>query len=141
VSVPIVFLNVVNELAALTLIEGPAFLSPIDPVQRDALAYLFLRLHSMGLGVAAIFWGLWLFPFGLLVIRCGFIPRLLGVAMMLAGVGYVAGSFTEILAPQYSKHVNRVTLILAQGELPILFWLLIWGAKEPRSPIPASAHA
>jgi hypothetical protein len=78
VSVPIVFLNTVNEMAALTLARGPAFLSVFDRGQADALAYLFLRLHSLGINVASIFWGLWLIPFGLLVVRSGWFPRVLG---------------------------------------------------------------
>ena len=134
VSVPIVFFNVVNELAALILVRGPDYLRAFDSGQRDGLAYMFLRLHGMGLEVAAIFWGLWLFPFGLLVIRSGFIPRILGVLMMIAGVGYLVSSFTTVLAPQYDSVVGTFTMILETGELPIIFWLLIWGATEPRSP-------
>jgi hypothetical protein len=78
VSVPIVFLNVVNEPAALMLVSGASFLSVFNKDQLDALAFLFLRLHGQGLVVAQIFWGLWLFPFGVLVIQSGFIPRILG---------------------------------------------------------------
>src|SRR5262245_12340536 len=78
VSVPIMFVNVLNEIAALTLFQRPDFLSVFDKSHLDALGYLFLRLHTKGILVAAIFWGLWLFPFGLLVIRSGFIPKILG---------------------------------------------------------------
>src|SRR3954470_11898021 len=68
VSLPIVFMNVLNEVAALTLVRGPAFLSTFAQPQLDGLAYLFIRLHGQGIYVAAIFWGIWLFPFGILVI-------------------------------------------------------------------------
>src|SRR2546421_13068870 len=64
ISVPISYLNVLNDLAALTLARGPAFLSVFDRPQLDALSYLFLRLHGQGFIIAQIFWGLWLFPFG-----------------------------------------------------------------------------
>src|ERR1035438_1248394 len=73
VSVPIVFMNVVCELAAQTLVSGPKYLSVFNKDQLDALAYLFFRLHGQAIIVAGIFWGLWLFPFGALVIRSGFI--------------------------------------------------------------------
>lgn len=66
-SLPIVFVNLLNDIAALILVGGAKFLSVFDQPQRDALAYLFIRLHGQGLQVAAIFWGLWLFPFGMLV--------------------------------------------------------------------------
>jgi len=129
-SVPISFLNVLNEIAALNLAQGGTnFLSVIDASQRDAVAYLFMRLHGRGFVLAQVFWGLWLFPFGACVIRSGFIPRFLGILLMVAGAGYVADSFAELALPQYADAVGRVTAIANFGELPIIFWLLIWGAK------------
>jgi hypothetical protein len=133
-SLPIVFVNVLNEIAALILVGGAAFLSVFDQPQRDGLAYLFIRLHGQGLQVAAIFWGLWLFPFGLLVMRSRFIPRTLGVLLMVAGCGYLASSFTSLLLPRYANLVGQFDTILEVGELPIIFWLLIWGAKAQRVP-------
>lgn len=141
VSVPIVFVNVINEIAALTLLGGPAFLSVFDRQELDALAYLFLRLHGQGLVIASIFWGLWLFPFAMLVLRSGFIPAFLGILMMIAGVGYLVSSFTSLVLPQYSKTVEAIALILGFGELPIMFWLLIWGARGPRSEAPVLSGA
>ena len=139
VSVPIMFVNVLNQVAALTLVSGAPFLAPFDGRQLDALAYLFLRLHSRGIDIASIFWGLWLFPFGALVIRSGFIPRVLGVLMMIAGVGYLAAAFTTLVLPQFERFVNRFALIMEMGELPIMVWLLIWGARERPASAPAPA--
>lgn len=132
VSVPISFLNVLNEIAALVLVSGAAFLSVFEKSQLDALAYLFLRLHGQGLIVTAIFWGLWLFPFGMLVIRSGFIPRVLGVLLMIAGSAYLVTSLTSLFLPQYVHVVSRFAMVLEAGEVPIVLWLLIWGAKEQR---------
>src|SRR5580765_7688265 len=133
VSVPIMFLNVVNEIAAMILIRGAGFLSPFDPAQREALAYLFLRLHSNGLNVASIFWGLWLFPFARLVMRSGFIPRILGVLMVIAGVGYAVDAFSTILLPHdAAARVSQVAMVAILGELPIIFWLAFWGARPQR---------
>jgi hypothetical protein len=131
ISIPISLLNVLNEIAALILVSGADFLSAFEKGQLDALAYLFLRLHGQGFVVAEIFWGLWLFPFGVLVIRSGFIPRLLGVLLFIAGLGYLASSFTSLLLPQYARLVDQFAMVLTAGELPIIFWLLIWGAKVP----------
>ena len=128
-GVPIVMLNVLNEIAPLALVSGQNFLSVFDKSQQDALAYLFIRLHGRGLDVASIFWGLWLFPFAMLVIESGFIPRILGYLMMLACFGYLLNVATVILAPQYAHLVGDITMILGVGELPIMFWLLIWGAR------------
>jgi len=138
VSVPIVFLSVLNEIAALVLLSGADFVSVFDKSQLDTLAYLFLRLHSQGINLAAIFWGLWLFPFGILVIRSGFIPRVLGILLMIAGFAYLIDSFTSLLLPQHADLVSRFAMVLFFGELPIIFWLLIWGAKVRPSDAPAS---
>lgn len=138
VSVPIVFLSVLNEIAALVLLSGADFLSVFDKSQLDTLAYLFLRLHGQGMNLAAIFWGLWLFPFGILVIRSGFIPRVLGILLMVAGFAYLVNSFTSLLLPQYADPVSQFAMVLYFGEVPIIFWLLIWGAKVRPSDAPAS---
>jgi hypothetical protein len=140
VSVPIVFVNVLNEVAALILLSGAGFLSVYDKAQLDALSYLFIRLHGQGLVVASIFWGLWLFPFGILVIRSGFIPRALGYMLFLAGGGYVASAFATLVTPQYAALVRQVTGILMFFELPIIFYLVVWGAREGR-PAPARSIA
>jgi len=128
VSVPISFLNVLNNIAALILARGADFLSVFGKGQLDALVLLFLRLHNYGLLVAQIFWGLWLIPFGLLVMRSGFIPRVLGIFLMIACLGYLASSFTPLLLPEYARLVSRFATVLELGELSVL-WLLIWGAK------------
>jgi hypothetical protein len=133
VSVPIVFMNVVYELAALALVSGSDYLSVFNKAQLDALAYMFLRMHGQGIIVAGIFWGLWLFPFGALVIRSGFIPRLLGWFLILAGIGNLAGSCASILYPAYRHLIDPLVMIFQLGELPVLVWLLVWGgrAKSP----------
>jgi Domain of unknown function (DUF4386) len=133
VSVPIMFVNVLNDLAALTLAKGADFLAPFERPELDALAYLFVRLHSLGITVASIFWGLWLVPFGLLVIRSGFIPRFLGYLLFVAGGAYLATATARLVMPQYEAVVSSIALPLYMAELPIIFWLAIWGARTPRS--------
>ena len=133
ISIPISLLNVLNDIAALILLSGADFLSVFETRQLDALAYVFVRLHGRGFVVAQIFWGLWLFPFGILVIRSGFIPRFLGYLLFIAGFGNVASSFSWLLLPSYGPIIDRFTGVLTAAELPIIFWLLIWGAKEQPS--------
>lgn len=131
VSVPIVFVNVLNEIAALVLVSGADFLSVFERSQLDALAYLFVRLHGQGITVVSIFWGLWLFPFGALVIRSRFIPRIFGVLLLVAGIANVVSAFATLVSPRYASFVTRVAGPLQLAELPIVFWLLIWGARAP----------
>ena len=135
ISFPISFGNVLLELAALELAGGggrPSILSVLGPTPNDALAYAAMRLHHQGYMLAQIFWGLWLFPFGVCVRRSGFIPRILGILLMIAGAGYVANSFAALVLPRFLAAVDRVTTITNLGEVPIIFWLLIWGARPQK---------
>jgi uncharacterized protein DUF4386 len=132
VAIPIAFLNEVNSLAALVLVRVADFLSVFDKPQRDALARLFLNLRGGGLDVAGIFWGLWLFPLGLLSYRSGSIPRILGVLLMIGCFAYLANSFTSIALPQYEEIVSRWVSPLQAVELLFMFWLLLVGARPIR---------
>jgi hypothetical protein len=127
---PIYFLNTINDAAALFFARGADFLSVFDKPQRDALVMVFLRMHGQGVLANEIFWELWLFPFGLLVYRSRFLPRILGVWLMLNCFAYLATSVTGMLWPLYEKRVaNRVFPVMF-GELAIMLWLIIMGAKE-----------
>ena len=137
VFVPIMLVNALNEIAALTLLGGADFPSVFDQPQREALAMLFLDLHRYGFVVGWIL-GLWLFPFGVLVFKSGFLPRILGVLLIAAGFGYLADSLTPLLLPSYENLVGRLAAIpLTLGEPAMILWLLIMGAKD--QPLPAKA--
>jgi Domain of unknown function (DUF4386) len=138
VSAAVGFMNVLNSIAALTLFGGADFLAIIERPQRDALAMLFLRLHSQGVVINGIFSGLWLFPFGMLVMKSRFLPRLLGVWLIVNGFAYVAASLSTLLLPQYQVMVSRIALPALFGEVAITLWLLIKGAKVHPLPAPAS---
>ncbi len=129
VSVAVGFMNVLNNIAALTLFHGADFLAVFDKPQRDAMAMLFLGLHRQGLTIDQIFWGLWLFPFGVLVIKSGFLPRILGVWLIVNCFAYLALSFTGLLLPQHLDMAFRIAFPFLFGEMAITLWLLIMGAK------------
>ena len=97
IAVPIAMLNELNYLAIPLLLSGADYLNGFTAGQLQALVYLFLRLHSQGLLIAQIFWGLWLFPMGYLVFKSGFLPRLLGILLMIGCFGYVIQSFAAFL--------------------------------------------
>ncbi|HEY0702681.1 MAG TPA: DUF4386 domain-containing protein [Candidatus Acidoferrales bacterium] len=127
-SIPITFINVLDEIAALNLIHGGAtFLATFTPTQREALAMFFLNLHANGIGLANIFWGLWLVPFGLLVLKSRFLPRFLGVWLIVDGLALVGVSVTALLLPAHLDMVNRIAIIPELGELATMLWLLIKG--------------
>ena len=134
VSATVGFLNVLNYVAALTLIHGTEVLGAFETPQLYALGMLFLRLHGQGEMMNEIFWGLWLFPFGLLVFRSGFLPRFLGVWLMLACFVWVALSLTALLFPPYYEAAFKMAQPVLFAELAIMLWLLIKGAKVPTLP-------
>jgi hypothetical protein len=129
------FLNVLNDAAALVLVRGADFLSVLEKPQRDALAMLFLRLHHHEIVAAEILWGLWLFPLAILVYRSRFLPRFLGVWLIINGFAYLTMSFTSLLSPQYEDMVSNIAFPALLGEVAIMLWLLIKGAK-PALPMP-----
>jgi hypothetical protein len=135
VSAAVGFLDTLNNAAALILFRGADFLSVFDKAQLNALGYLFIRLHNEGIFMNELFWGLWLFPFGLLVFRSGFLPRFIGVWLMINCFGYVALCVIALLAQDYYNVAFRWAQPVLFGELAIMLWLLIKGANVP----PASA--
>ena len=139
VSIPIMFVNALNDVAALVLVSGADFLTAFSRPQLDALAYLFLRLHEHGVTVASVFWGLWLFPFGALVIRSRFIPPVLGYLLMVAGVAYLVAAFADLVMPQLAPVVGPIALPIEVAELPIVVWLVGWGARPQAAPSAVSS--
>jgi hypothetical protein len=135
VSVAISFGNALNDIAALTLLRDVDYLAGIDKSQRDALAMRFLSLHQQGIGIVGIFWGLWLLPFGVLVMRSGVLPRVLGVLLILNCFGYVTASLTSLLVPTYASVVSRAVMPTLLGELWIMLWLLIKGPRVQMQPV------
>jgi hypothetical protein len=120
--------------AALTVARGDDFLSVFDKPQRDALVVLFLRFNHQQIVAAEILWGLWLFPMGALVYKSGFLPRFLGVWLIINGVAYVVLCVTGILFPEYQNKVFLYSQPALFGELAIMLWLVIKGANPAAQP-------
>ena len=128
-SVPITFAGAVNNIAALILFRGGDVFALIPKAMLDTLAMLFLRLHFQTIVVNEIFWGLWLLPFGLLVMRSRFIPWILGLWLTVACFAWLADSVTMMMVPEYVSTVHRVTFYGQLAEPAIILWLVIMGIK------------
>jgi len=136
VSVPIAFLNTLNLVAALILVSGADYLTVFDANQLNSIMMVFLNLYEHGVFIVGIFWGLWLYPFGLLVVKSKFIPKIIGVFLIIGCFAYLTDSFTSLLFPHYKEIISPVLLMpLAIGEFSIIFWLLIKGVKTQQSNI------
>src|SRR5262249_26076244 len=130
VSVAIGFATELVQIAPLVVLSGASYLAAFTKPQLEALAMTFVRLRSAGLAIDSTFWGLWLLPFGLLVIKSGFLPRILGYCLIVGCVGYVGYSLTYFMLPAYLRAVSLAALPLyAIGEVPIGLWLTFKGVR------------
>lgn len=134
VSVPIAFLILLNQLAALVLLSDAGFLSGLPTEQLNSLAMVSFKLYEQGIIVVQIFWGLWLIPLGLLAYQSTFVPRFIGIFLVLGGIGYIMASLAGLLFPEYGESVGQlVTIPSVIGEFSMIFWLLFVGLRSPTS--------
>jgi len=135
VSVPVSFVNLQNKFAVLSLINDAGYSKAFTAEQLQAQAMFYLNQYDNGILVLQIFWGLWLFPFGWLVYKSGFLPKVLGVLLMAGCVGYLVNFTGNVLINGYetSGISGFVRLPASLGEIGTCLWLLIAGAKERRA--------
>ena len=136
VMVPIMFINNVFQFAPLLLLSGADYLTVFETGQLHAQAMFFLNLRETGFLMPAIFYGLWLFPFGYLVyksgsvFKSGYIPKILGVLLMIGCFGYLIEFFTVFLLPDFDA--GNIRLATSIGEFLSPFWLLFLAGKNPK---------
>ncbi|MCJ8209091.1 DUF4386 domain-containing protein [Mucilaginibacter sp. RS28] len=143
VQVPIAFINLLNKFAVLYLISGSTYLKALPTDHLTAQILFFLNLYRQGNFINQIFWGLWLFPFGYLVYKSGFMPKILGLLLMAGCIGYLIDFFGSFLFPTYDKTIisNYITLPASLGEIGICLWLIIIGIKDKQIPLNTSSAA
>ncbi len=132
ISVPIGLVGHAHELDALTLLSGADYLQAFTMDQLHAQMYLALKASGNLSLVAELFWGLWLLPFGYLVFKSGFLPRILGILLMIGCFGYLTEVFGRVLIPVAYAQVsisNFIVIPSALGEVGICLWLLIKGVR------------
>ncbi|HKZ79738.1 MAG TPA: DUF4386 domain-containing protein [Pyrinomonadaceae bacterium] len=125
-AIPIAFINEVNRLAVLVLLNGADYVKAFQADQLQAQVMFFLDLHAQGIGVAQVFWGLWLFPLGYLIFKSGFLPRILGIIVIIGGFGLLIDSAIFFLFPDSDVRVSQITGL---AEIPLGLWLLIKGVN------------
>lgn len=135
VSIPISFVNIIDKIDVLTLLGDATYLSGYTTEQAHAQIMLSLESYYAGINLVQIFWGLWLFPFGYLVYKSGFLPKILGIFLMLGCLGYIIEFIGNFLFPTYggSLFSTIVGIPASIGEIGICLWLLIIGVWEKRS--------
>jgi hypothetical protein len=126
VAVTITCINMLNQFAVLLLLSGADYLAVFEVSQLQALVLYFLNMHKAGYLIAQVFFGLWLLPLGYLVYKSGFIPKIVGILLMVACFGYLIDVFTFFLIPGFDVVISQFTFV---GELLFLLWLLIKGVS------------
>jgi len=118
--------------AALFFSGNADYLKAFEPHQLHALVRISLKLHDYGFGIDLVFFGFACLVYGYLLFRSGYFPRALGVLMTIAGLSYLANSFTLILAPAYAGTIALILVLALIGELSLCLWLLVFGVNEQR---------
>ena len=123
-------MNLLNYGFVLLLVSGAGYLTVFDPDQLHALVLLFLNAYEYVALIWALFFALHLLVLGYLVYKSGYLPRMLGIMLVVASSGYFIDSFGTVLLPQYEGlYASVVVLTAIIGELPLTFWLLIKGVN------------
>lgn len=122
----IICINALSRFGALQVLNNTDYLKVFKPDQLQALALLLLDLSRYGIMIAYIFFGFWLFPLGYLVFKSGFIPGILGIFIVIAGLGYLGDFLRFFIFPDFHIVITNFTF---WGEVFLLLWLLIKGVK------------
>ena len=134
VSIPISFFNLYNKYLILDMIRRESYLKMYDESQLQSLVMFHLNQYEYGIYIATLFWGLWLFPFGYLVYKSGFIPKIFGILLILGCFGYIVNFSGNTLFANYqewgiSKIIGKIPSV---AEIGICFWLLVFGVKNSK---------
>jgi len=125
VSVGIAMVNMINDYAVLLLLSGADYLTAFGVDQLHAQVMFFLDLQTYGAFIPQ-FLSLWLILVGYLVFKSSFLPRILGILLIIGGLGFVIDSITFVLFPNFDVTISLFTFF---GEMIFALWLLIKGVN------------
>jgi hypothetical protein len=126
--------NLITAVPALLLLGGAGYVTAFAPEQWNALVLLFADTNAFMILLWGLIFGFHLLLLGVLVYRSGFLPRILGILLMIGAVGYLAQSYGHILTPQYDELLANVVIALSiPGELAFTVWLLWKGVNVERA--------
>lgn len=118
----------------LQILSGAHYLTVFETGQLQAQVLLFLDAFNVTWLIGLIFFGLHLFFLGYLIFRSSYIPKILGILLIVASIGYLIDSFANLLLPNYADYQEIFMLLVVVpgiiGELSFTFWLLLKGVKE-----------
>lgn len=120
-----------NQIAALSYLGETAYLAAFSQEQLQAMARLSIRAAGLGNTIGLVFFGFYCLLLATLVFRARFLPRWLGVLLLLAGIGWLAGTFTTFLMPSLDI-AGTLIPVSGLGEALFTVWLLVMGVNAER---------
>ena len=126
IAAPISMLNELNSIAVLLLLKSHEYAIIFTPSQLHSLVSIFLDLHKYGYQIVGIFFGLWLLPMGYLIFKSTYIPKVIGVFLIVTCLGYLIDFTTFFLYPNFGIIISEYTWA---GEVLMVLWLLIKGVN------------
>jgi hypothetical protein len=126
-------MNMLNLFGAVLLLNGSDYLNVFPSDQLQALAMFFLNLYKNGFMIAQFFYAAWLFPLGYLVFKSGYLPKILGVILMIECIGWLMYPLQFFLFPAYEVISYLSFAVGFIGEFGLALWLLIKGVNEQKS--------
>jgi hypothetical protein len=134
-SVPIAFFIIFYQMSAFSMLKE-SFMTSFEQVQQYSLAMSKLKMYENGIVVIGIFWGLWLIPFGQLVYKSNFIPKVFGILLIAGGISYLIDVITFILIPEFHAQTNILVAIISTiAELSMVLWFLIKGIRSDKETV------
>jgi hypothetical protein len=133
IQASILGVNLLALFVVLGLLSGAGFLSVFNADQLDALALMFTGIHGIGYSIGLVFFAMSLFVLGILIYRSGYIPKILGIMLLVAAFGYLFDSFAQVLLQNYSDYETLFGIIVFApafiAELSLCVWLIVQGLK------------
>lgn len=133
-------INLINYFFVLLLLRGGEYVSAFGTEQIHALVSLFLEAHSYGFTIGIAFLTIHVFVLGYLILRSGYVPRVLGILFILAGFGYLFDSFAILLTTGYETTPPWIAMPIAIAEIAFPLWLLVKSVNVPSQEPSAVSH-
>jgi hypothetical protein len=133
-------------ISALLQGDTAGSMQAYSPAQLEALAYQSINVYKVGFVTAQLFFGTWLFPLGFLVYRSGFLPRPLGILLVLDGIAVMIWFVQALLLPDVPAIRTPGLVVSFIAEVGLALWLLVVGVKDADAPagtvtpVPAPTH-
>ena len=123
----------VDYFSVMQLFSGADYLKVFETKQLQAQALLLLNTHNFAVQISYVFFGLHIFFLGYLILKSGYIPRTIGILLLVASCGYLTNSFGNFLSPAYANTKTAFLIFVAipamVSEFSLTFWLLFKGGK------------